>query len=173
MAPALRRAKLVDEDPAEAAIADRVRGRPQRIVDAVDDCQDPARRPAVVVREEADVVDAHASARLAAMPGGAEQRRDLGRGAGDGEARGLEGGDLRRGRAGAARDDRAGVAHPLALRRRAAGDEGGLRDVAEVFGGPRGGLLLCRPADLADQDDRVGLRVGGEQLEDVEEASCR
>ena len=69
----------------------------------------------------------------------------------------------------AARDDRAGVAHPLALGRRPAGDERDLRDVGEVLGRPGRGLLLGRAADLADQHDRLGLGVRGEQLEDVEE----
>ena len=39
----------------------------------------------------------------------------------------------------------------------------------EVLGGPGRGGLLGRAADLADEHDRVGLVVGGEQLEDVEE----
>ena len=38
----------------------------------------------------------------------------------------------------------------------------------EVLGGPRRGLLLGRAADLADQHDRLGLRVVREELEDVE-----
>ena len=44
---------------------------------------------------------------------------------------------------------------------------------AQVLGGPGRGRLLGRAADLADQHDRVGLGVGGEELEDVEERSSR
>ena len=95
--------------------------------------------------------------------------RELGRGARDAETGRLERLDLGRRRPRTARDDRPGVAHPLALRRRPAGDERDLRHVAEVLGGPGRGLLLGRAADLADQDDRVGVGVRGEQLEDVEE----
>ena len=69
----------------------------------------------------------------------------------------------------AARDDRAGMAHPLALGRGPAGDERDLRDVREVLGRPGGRLLLGGAADLADQHERLGLGVRREQLEDVEE----
>ena len=70
---------------------------------------------------------------------------------------------------GAARDDRPGVAHALALGSGPAGDERDLRHVPEVLAGPRRGRLLGRAADLADEHDRIGLVVRGEQLEDVEE----
>ena len=52
--------------------------------------------------------------------------------------------DLGRRGAAAAGDDRAGVAHPLALGRRAAGDERDPRHVREVLGGPGRRLLLGR-----------------------------
>jgi hypothetical protein len=61
------------------------------------------------------------------------------------------------------------VAHLLAGRRSDAGDvaHDGLRH-------PRldelRGLFLGRPADLAEHDHRLGLRVGFEQLETVDEA---
>src|SRR5436305_900453 len=67
----------------------------------------------------------------------------------------LERRDLVLRRALAAGDDRAGVAHAAAGRRRLAGDEGDdgllhvLRDVL-------GGLLLGAAADLADHDQRIG-----------------
>ena len=77
---------------------------------------------------------------------------------GDAEAGRLERRDLGGRGPGAARDDRAGVAHPLALRGGPAGDERDLGDVGQVLGGPGGGGLLGGAADLADQDDRVGLR---------------
>src|SRR4029079_3625488 len=50
-----------------------------------------------------------------------------------------------------------------------AGDERGLRHVAEVLRGPGRRLFLGRTADLADQHDRLGLGVLGKELEDVEE----
>ena len=63
----------------------------------------------------------------------------------------------------------AGVAHALAFRCRATGDERDLRDVAQVLGGPGRGRLLRGAADLADEHDGLGLLVRREQLEDVEE----
>ena len=64
-------------------------------------------------------------------------------------------------------DDRAGVAHGLALRR------GEARDVADDrLGDVRldvvGGALLGVAADLADHDDRLGLGVGLERGERVD-----
>jgi hypothetical protein len=61
------------------------------------------------------------------------------------------------------------VAHPLALGGGAASDERDLRDVAQVLARPRGRGLLGGPADLADEHDRIGLVVGREQLEGIEE----
>src|SRR5687767_948620 len=68
---------------------------------------------------------------------------------GDFDAGGLERRDLRLGGTAGARDDRAGVSHPLPGRRRTTGDEAedGLVDFSlDVLGGG----LLSRPADLAD-----------------------
>src|SRR5690606_21343011 len=83
----------------------------------------------------------------------AELRR-IGR---DRDARGLHGADLVRGRALAAGDDRPGVPHALARRRRAARDEADHR-LGDVLLDVGGGSLLGVAADLADHDD--GLRVG-------------
>ena len=60
----------------------------------------------------------------------------------------------------------------LAGRRREAGDVGehGLR---ARLGDVRGRLLLLVAADLADEHDELGLRVGLEAVEDVDEASSR
>ena len=65
---------------------------------------------------------------------------------------GLEGAHLVGGRALAAGDDRAGVAHALALGRRLPGDEPGHR-LLHVRLDERRGLLLGGAADLADHDD--------------------
>ena len=66
-------------------------------------------------------------------------------------------------------DDRARVTHRLAGRRREAGDvrEDRLR---HVLGDVARGLLLLVAADLADEHDELGLGVGLELLEDVDEA---
>src|SRR5690606_42097223 len=91
----------------------------------------------------------------------------LGRGLADLDARGLEGLLLGLRGARGARDDRAGVAHRLALGGREARDvaDAGLRDVLlDVL---RGTLLTVATA-LADHDDPVGLGVGLEGLERVD-----
>src|SRR5204862_1653035 len=70
----------------------------------------------------------------------------------------LERRDLRLGRAGRAGDDGARVAHALARRRGAAGDErdrGLLAERAHVLGR----ALLGTAADLADDDDDLGLWI--------------
>src|SRR3954447_3094204 len=97
---------------------------------------------------------------------------DLGRRAAHPYAPGLERLGLRgRGplRAG---DDRARVAHGLPGRRGGACDvpDHGLGDMlADVLGG----LLLGRAADLAAHDDQLGLVVGLEELDDVDERAAR
>ena len=70
----------------------------------------------------------------------------------------------------AARDDRAGVAHPLARRGGLTGDERGQRlgELARRL--ERGGLLLGVAADLAHHQHAVGLGVGLEERERVDEA---
>ena len=98
-----------------------------------------------VRRVAGDEVHQAAHVASAAVAGVAQERRQLGRGARDPEPGRLEGRDLGGGGPGAAGDDRAGVAHPLALGRRATGDERDLRDVREVLGGPRGGLSSAAP----------------------------
>src|SRR5215204_2815350 len=94
---------------------------------------------------------------------------DLGRRRADADAAGLEGFLLGLRRAGGAGDDRAGVAHRLAGRRREAGDVGddGLRHLGvDVLGC----LLLLGAADLADDDHDLGLVVRLELGEHVDEA---
>ena len=54
----------------------------------------------------------------------------------------------------AARDDRAGVSHPLARRGRAAGDERGHR-LGDVLADEGGGFLLGLAADFAHHHDRL------------------
>ena len=101
-----------------------------------------------------------------------QQHRNLGRRIRHPDAGGFEGGHLLRRRARAAGDDRAGVAHPLAWRRGLAGDEAdhGLVTCALM---KRGRFFLVRAADLADHHDRVGLRVGLEERQDIDERRCR
>src|SRR6185312_5398317 len=80
-------------------------------------------------------------------------------------------GDLRFRVALAAGDDRAGVAHAAARRRRASGDEAGHRLLAAALGLVLEELrrvLLGRAADLADHDDRRSLRIGKEHLQHVD-----
>ena len=67
----------------------------------------------------------------------------------------------------AAADDSARVTHPASGGRGGSRDESGDRLFAVLFS-PSGGLLLRAPADLADHDDRFGLRIVVEQLENVE-----
>ena len=73
---------------------------------------------------------------------------------------------------GRAGDDRARVAHRLAGRRREAGDVGDHR-LGDVLGDVLGGLLLGRAADLARHHDQLGLRVGLERGDHVDEARAR
>ena len=69
-------------------------------------------------------------------------------------------------------DDRARVAHRLAGRRGEAGDVGDDR-LGDVLGDVLGGLLLGGAADLAGHHDQLGLGVGLEQRDDVDEARAR
>src|SRR3990170_8662118 len=109
-----------------------------------------------------------------ALPGGprADQLGDelcgLRRGRADTDAVRLERLLLRCGGAGGAGDDRARVAHRLPRRRGEAGDvpDDRLRHPLADEGGC---LLLLRPADLADHDDALGLGVGLELCQDVDE----
>src|SRR5262245_62597782 len=77
----------------------------------------------------------------------------------DGDARGLEGGDLVRGAALAASDDGARVAHALAGRRVLAGDEGD-DGLAHALSDELRGGLLCAAADL----DRKSTRLNSSHL---------
>jgi hypothetical protein len=70
---------------------------------------------------------------------------------------------------GALGDDGAGVAHLLAGGRGEAGDVGDDRGVGDVLGDPAADLLLLGAADLADEDDRLGVGVLGEARDDVQE----
>src|SRR5271157_273373 len=62
------------------------------------------------------------------------------------------------------------MAHPLARRRGLAGDEGGHRLGELARGLELGRLLLGVAADLAHHEYSVGVRVGLEQGQDVNEA---
>src|SRR5690606_20489490 len=93
-----------------------------------------------------------------------DRRTQVAGGLDRGHARLLQRGELALGRARAARGDRAGMAHALALGGRGAGDEADHR-LGHVLGDVLGCLLLGAAADLADQDDAFGLRVVLEQLE--------
>ena len=76
------------------------------------------------------------------------------------------------GRAAAAGDDRAGVAHALARRGGLAGDERGHR-LLDVLRDELRRLLLGGAADLADHEDRLGLRDRpGSSSQQVDEASA-
>ena len=91
---------------------------------------------------------------------------------GDGNSSRFHRRDLALGVALAARDDRAGMAHAAARRRRAAGDEADDRLLApalRLVGEELRGVFLGAAADLADHDDRLGLVVGEEHLEHVDE----
>ena len=68
----------------------------------------------------------------------------------------LEYPDLFRGERRHPRDDRPGVSHALAGRRRLADDRAHYR-LRDVILDELGGLLLLGPADLADHHDRVRL----------------
>src|ERR1700693_1201249 len=64
------------------------------------------------------------------------------------------------------------MAHAPARRRGAAGDEADYRLLTPLLGlvaQKLGGLLLGGAADLADHDDRLGLRIAEEELEHVDE----
>ncbi len=67
----------------------------------------------------------------------------------------------------AAGDDGAGMPHPLARRGGDAGDVGRHR-LGHVLFDEVGRLFFGGAADLADHDDRFGVRVGLEQPQDVE-----
>src|SRR5688500_9594960 len=82
----------------------------------------------------------------------------------DGDAGGLQRRDLVLRRALATRDDRAGVTHALARRRRLAADERGAR-LPHVLLDELRGALLGVATDLADHEDRRGARILREQLQ--------
>ena len=68
-------------------------------------------------------------------------------------------------------DDGSGMAHPPARRRGPARDERGHR-LGQVLGDVRRGALLLVAADLADEDHRIGIGVGLEQVEDLDEVGA-
>src|SRR5690606_13896969 len=104
------------------------------------------------------------SARLDDLP---HDAGGLARGAADADADLLQGLLLGLRRTGRAGDDRAGVAHGLALGRGEPGDVAHDR-LGHVLLDEGGGPLLRVPADLTDQHDRLGLRVLLERLEGVD-----
>src|SRR5579863_4268739 len=69
----------------------------------------------------------------------------------------------------AARNDRTGVAHALALRRRYAGDVADNR-LSHMRSHVFGGFFLGGAPDLTDYDHRLGLRVLIEQLQGIDKA---
>ena len=75
------------------------------------------------------------------------------------------------GRAGRALDDGAGVAHAPAGRRAVAGHVGDDR-LGHVLADVGRRALLVVAADLADERDALGLAVGLEQLEALDEADA-
>src|SRR5215212_198092 len=97
---------------------------------------------------------------------------DLGRRLADAHAALLERSLLRLGGARGAGDDRARVAHRLPGRGGEAGDVGDDR-LAHMLGDVLRGLLLGRAADLARHDDQLGLRIGLERGDHVDEAGAR
>src|SRR3989338_7899785 len=66
-----------------------------------------------------------------------------------------------------ARDDRTGMAHALAFRRGNARDETDYR-LLHVVLDPARAFFLVAAADLADHDDRIGIRVVVEQLHHID-----
>jgi hypothetical protein len=60
-APALGSAEVMDEDPAQTALADDVRPRPQERVQVVEDAQHAEGRRAVIGEQEADLFGQHRS----------------------------------------------------------------------------------------------------------------
>mmetsp|Transcript_63472 Transcript_63472/g.200752 ORF Transcript_63472/g.200752 Transcript_63472/m.200752 type:complete len:332 (-) Transcript_63472:58-1053(-) len=95
-----------------------------------------------------------------------------GRGLHHPHARALESLDLILRRALAARDDRAGVAHAAAGRRREPGDEGHNGLVSPARLDELRPVLLRGAADLPDHDDALRLGVGHELLEAVHEVGA-
>src|SRR6185436_692554 len=79
----------------------------------------------------------------------------------------LHDGELLIGSALAAGDDRAGVAHALARRRRHTGDEAD-DGLLHVGLDPARRFFLVAAADLAHHDHRLGLRIVVEHLEDID-----
>ncbi len=69
-------------------------------------------------------------------------------------------------------DDRAGMAHAPPGRGGDAGDEADDRLLHLVAREELGGVLLGAAADLADHDDRLGLGVGQEHLQHVDEVGA-
>src|SRR6266540_1771099 len=108
---------------------------------------------------------------LPALDGGDGELGGLGRVAPDPHPGALQRRGLRRGGPARSRDDRAGVPHTLAGRRLEAGDVGHHR-LGHVLGHEGGGLLLLVAADLADHDHRLGLRVGLEAAQHVDEVGA-
>ena len=88
--------------------------------------------------------------------------------AADAHALSLERLGLRLSRPLRARHDRAGVAHRLPRRRREAGDVGEHR-LVHLLGDVIGRALLLLAADLAAHHDELGLGIGLEEIDDLDE----
>src|SRR5262245_48498529 len=86
---------------------------------------------------------------------------------GDADSSLIERADFRGGRAFAAADDGAGMAHAPSRRGGGAGNEPRHR-LAAMLLDPLGGRLFCAASDLTDQNDAMCLRVFVEQLEDIQ-----
>ena len=162
------RAQVVDEDRAEAAVADDAGRAPDGVARQPVDARDSTRRVAQRSKSnrKPDVARSH---RSRAVSRGSRPRA---------AAPAARWGSPRRGSpaaSSAATLDAAvprppemiAPAWPIRL------PSGAVRPAmnatfgtsAQVLGGPRRRLLLGRAADLADQHERLGLRVVGEQLE--------
>ena len=147
-------------------LPDRV-ARVRRRDDRRDEDRPVDRAGKVVAPVEQPVAEPH---RVRALPAGdlGHDLGGLGRRRADADPLLLERRLLGLGRARRARDDRARVAHRLAGRSREARDVGD--DRLRQLGLDEGGrLLLLVTADLADHDDVLGLGVGLELREDVDE----
>src|SRR5439155_25365315 len=95
----------------------------------------------------------------------------IGGAVGDGDAGGAEGGDFLFGRAAAAADDGAGMAHALARRRGLSGDEG-RHGFGDMLLNELGRAFFRRAADFTHHQDRFRLWIGLEHPQQVDETGA-